>query len=157
MILRPYAYFDSSVTAKRYLREPGSAQASQLLRRYRFISSRLTTIELRSVFKRKQTDGDIDFRAYDSITKKLESDRLKWELVALSLGILDSAGIVSYSIRYSHARCNSSGFSYGRKRATQRQAAFCDGGLTSKRSSNKTGIQFGVGRMKCFALPGFCL
>src|SRR2546427_9465026 len=83
--------------------KPGSAQASQLLRRYRFISSRLTTIELRSVFKRKQTFSDLDFRAYDAITKKLESDRLKWELVALSLGILDSAGIVSYSIRYSRS------------------------------------------------------
>ena len=63
----------------------------QLLRRYRFISSRLTTIELRSVFKRKHSDGDIDSRAYDAIARKLESDRSKWELVALSAAILDSA------------------------------------------------------------------
>jgi predicted nucleic acid-binding protein len=88
---KPFAYFDSSVTAKRYLRESGSDRAAELLRRCRFISSRLTTVELPSVFRRKLAAGDIDARAYEVITKKLKADRSRWELVALSDVILELA------------------------------------------------------------------
>jgi predicted nucleic acid-binding protein len=88
---KPFAYFDSSVTAKRYLHESGSARSAQILRRHRLISSRLTTIELPSVFKRKLQNGDIDARAYDAIVKKLKSDRSRWELVAVTDAVLDLA------------------------------------------------------------------
>jgi predicted nucleic acid-binding protein len=98
---KPFAYFDSSVTAKRYLHESGSARAAQILRRYRLISSRLTTIELPSVFKRKLQNGDIDAQAYAAILKKLKSDRSRWELVAVTEAVLDSAEslVKDYDVR----------------------------------------------------------
>ena len=39
------AYFDTSVLIKRYVEEPGSDHARRLMRRYRLLSSVITSVE----------------------------------------------------------------------------------------------------------------
>lgn len=42
-----WAYFDTSVLVKRYVRERGTARARSLLRRYRFLSSAVVPLEVK--------------------------------------------------------------------------------------------------------------
>lgn len=42
-----WAYFDTSVLVKRYVKEEASAVARRLLQRYRFLSSAIAPVEVR--------------------------------------------------------------------------------------------------------------
>ena len=101
MIRKPLAYFDSSVAIKRYLHEAGSGTTSQLIRQYRIVSSRLTPVEIKSVIGRRHTGGDLVDKAYDAVIRKLTTDLMKWQIIALSPGIMDSAEelVQSYNVR----------------------------------------------------------
>ena len=87
----PWAYFDSSVLVKRYVREPGSTAAQRLLRRYRFISSAVVPVEVLSRLKRRHGLGELTQRDFDSIRARLEKDRSYWELVEVSEIVLHRA------------------------------------------------------------------
>jgi predicted nucleic acid-binding protein len=85
---RTLAYFDTSVVAKRYIHEPGSQLASVLLRRHRLLSSAIVTVELHSVIYRSYRSGLLAPKAFQSIIRKIEADRVRWETVAVSADIL---------------------------------------------------------------------
>ncbi|MGH7387624.1 MAG: type II toxin-antitoxin system VapC family toxin, partial [Candidatus Methylomirabilales bacterium] len=57
-----WAYFDTSVLVKRYVREPGSRRARVLLRRYRFLSSAIAPLEVISALVRRQSAGELTKR-----------------------------------------------------------------------------------------------
>ena len=88
---KAWAYFDTSVLVKRYVREDGSEQTQKLLRKYRFISSAITPVEASTSFRRRKDSGDIEGRHFDAIIKQFDSDRHRWELIETGKDVLDRA------------------------------------------------------------------
>jgi len=86
-----WAYFDTSVLVKRYLREDGSPQARSLLRRYRFLSSAIAPIEAMSAMCRRRASGELDADDFVAIRSRMRNDRAYWELVEVSPLVLSRA------------------------------------------------------------------
>ena len=86
-----FAYFDTGVLVKRCVREAGSRQAAQLLRRYRFLSSALVSVEALAAFSRRKTAGELSERSFTAIVARIRSDRDHWELVELTPAVLNRA------------------------------------------------------------------
>lgn len=91
MRLAPWAYFDTSVLLKRYVREAGSAQARASLRRYRFLSSAITPVETMSALCRRRTSGELTEDDFAAILSRIRKDRSYWELVAVTPLVLTNA------------------------------------------------------------------
>lgn len=87
----PWAYFDTSVLVKRYVKEQGSAAARRLLQRYRFLSSALAPVEVLSVLSRRRTLGELTQRDFVAIRSRLRKDRSYWELVEVGEIVLNQA------------------------------------------------------------------
>lgn len=86
-----WAYCDTSVLLKRYIREKGSAKARALLRRYRFLSSAITPVEAMSALCRRRTVGDLEERDFNIILSHIRKDRAYWELVTVTPLVLARA------------------------------------------------------------------
>jgi predicted nucleic acid-binding protein len=86
-----WAYFDTSALVKRYISEPGSARVRQLLRRYDFLSSALTPVELLSGLSRRRRDGDLSERDFVALLRRIQGDRTRWELVEVGSLVLNRA------------------------------------------------------------------
>lgn len=87
----PWAYVDTSVLLKRYLQESGAAEARQILRRYRVVSSAIAPVETISALWRRRDAGDLADSDVQSILRRLEKDRSYWELVDPTAEVLDRA------------------------------------------------------------------
>jgi predicted nucleic acid-binding protein len=87
----PWAYFDTSVLAKRYLTEPGSFQARVLIRKYRCVTSVLTPVELFSAFVRRRLSGELNDRAFAAVKSRANRDRERGEFVAVNESLLRQA------------------------------------------------------------------
>ena len=69
------AYLDTSVVAKRYLREPGSDEFDDFLaRRESAAISRLTWLELRCLLARRRRNREIDARQQRRVLAAFEED-----------------------------------------------------------------------------------
>ena len=88
---KPWGYFDTSVLAKRYIRENGSDQANGLLRKYRFISSRLALVEAASTFRRRHESGDMEATQFHAILARFDADAQHRSLIEPTREILDRA------------------------------------------------------------------
>lgn len=86
-----WAYFDTSVLVKRYVSEIGSVRAQSLLKRYRVLSSAVAPIELMSALRRRAASGELAAVDFARIQSKLKKDRLAWELVEATPGVLNQA------------------------------------------------------------------
>lgn len=86
-----WAYFDTSVLVKRYVKEQGSAAARRLLQQYRFLSSAVAPVEALSVLSRRCTLGELTRRDFLAIRSRLNKDRSYWELVEISEIVLNQA------------------------------------------------------------------
>jgi len=87
----PWAYFDTSVLVKRYVKEQGSAAARRLLQQYRFLSSAVVPVEALSVLSRRCTLGELTHRDFVAIQSRLHKDRSHWELVEVGEIVLNQA------------------------------------------------------------------
>ena len=87
----PWAYFDTSVLVKRYVREQGSARARALLRRYRFLSSALAPAEALSALTRRRAAGDVDEQDSVAILNRMHKDRAYWTFVEVTPLVLSRA------------------------------------------------------------------
>jgi len=87
----PWAYFDTSVLVKRYVREEGSPRASALLRRYRFLSSAIAPLEATSALCRRRATGELAQRDFAAILSRIRRDRVYWELVEVTPLVLGRA------------------------------------------------------------------
>ena len=87
----PWAYFDTSVLVKRYVREPGSARARALLRRYGFLSSAVVPVELLSALHRRRATGELPQAGFEAILTRIRRDLAHWALVEVSTALLDRA------------------------------------------------------------------
>jgi len=86
-----FAYFDTSVVVKRYVSEPGSLQVRTLLRRHDFLSSAITPVELMSALCRRKQNGDLSEEDFTAVLRRVQSDRMRWELVEVGATILSRA------------------------------------------------------------------
>ena len=86
-----WAYFDTSVLVKRYVKEQGSAAARRLLQRYRFLSSAVTPVEVLSILSRRRTLGELPQRDFVANRSRLRKDRSYWELVEVGEIVLNQA------------------------------------------------------------------
>jgi predicted nucleic acid-binding protein len=86
-----WAYFDTSVLVKRYVKEQGSAAARRLLQRYWFLSSAVTPVEVLSILSRRRTLGELTQRDFVAIRSRLRKDRSYWELVEVGEIVLNQA------------------------------------------------------------------
>ena len=87
----PWAYVDTSVLLKRYIKEAGTADARRLLRRYRVVSSAIAPIEATSALWRRRAAGDVADADLRAVLRRLAEDRSHWELVDLTTDVLDRA------------------------------------------------------------------
>ncbi len=85
------AYFDSNVLLKRYVREKGTDRALALIHRHLVISAALAPLEMRSALCRLAFEGGLSAKALNSALKRIQTERGRWDLVAISTEILDSA------------------------------------------------------------------
>ncbi len=75
---------------KRYLKESGAAEARQILRRYRVVSSAIAPVETISALGRREA-GDLADADVQLILRRLKKDRSYWELVDPTAEVLDRA------------------------------------------------------------------
>lgn len=86
-----FAYFDTSALVKRYVRERGSAQVGSLLRRSDLLSSAITPVEVLSALWRRKRNGDLSEENLSATLSRVQSDRLRWELVEVGGAVLGRA------------------------------------------------------------------
>jgi uncharacterized protein len=86
-----WAYFDTSVLLKRYVKEQGSAAARRLLRQYRFLSSTIAPVEILSILSRRCALGELTQRDFVAIRSRFRKDRSYWELVEVGQIVLNQA------------------------------------------------------------------
>lgn len=87
----PWAYFDTSVLVKRYVRERGTLEVRRLLPRYKVLSSSITPVELVSALSRRYAQKELSERDYISIVSRIKQDRAYWELVEIAPAVLAKA------------------------------------------------------------------
>jgi predicted nucleic acid-binding protein len=84
----PFAYFDTSVVVKRYVREPSSTVARTLLRRYRCLSSAILPVEVMSALNHRRAAGDLAAADFTAILSRFAEDRRRWEFVPVTGSLL---------------------------------------------------------------------
>ena len=85
------AYFDTSVLLKRYVREPETDRVLALMKRHIVITAAIAPLESISALRRLEATGVLETKSYDAILKRIQNDRQTWDLVSLSIEILQSA------------------------------------------------------------------
>lgn len=91
MTSRHWAYFDTSVLVKRYVKEKGSGPTRRLLQRFRFLSSAVAPVEAMSAFSRRRTAGELTPQDFLAIRSRLHKDLAYWELVEVGEQVLRHA------------------------------------------------------------------
>jgi len=86
-----WAYFDTSVLVKRYVKEEGSTAARGLFQRYRLLSSAVAAVEVLSALGRRRTADELTQRDFLAIQSRLHKDRAYWELVEIGPIVLSQA------------------------------------------------------------------
>lgn len=86
-----WAYFDTSALIKRYINEPGSTLVRGLMRRHDFLSSAITPVEVMSAFCRRRREGDLSEGNFLAVSRRVQNDRVQWELVEVSSTVLNRA------------------------------------------------------------------
>jgi predicted nucleic acid-binding protein len=92
------AYFDSSVLLKRYVREQGTDRALVLTRQYLIVTAAIAPLEMRSALRRIEVEGGLSGKAFQTILKRIQVERDQWDLVAISLEILESAELITVNL-----------------------------------------------------------
>lgn len=91
MTARHWAYFDTSVLVKRYVKEAGSGPTRRLLQRFQFLSSAVAPVEAMSALSRRRASGELTLRDFLAIRSRWHKDRAYWELVEVGEHVLRQA------------------------------------------------------------------
>jgi predicted nucleic acid-binding protein len=86
-----FAYFDTSALIKRYVREQGSVRVASLLQRHDLLSSAITPVEVSSALCRRKSNGDLSEENFAATLSRIQSDRIRWELVEVGEPVLSRA------------------------------------------------------------------
>ncbi len=91
MTTRHWAYFDTSVLVKRYVKEEGSDLTRRLIQRFRLLSSVVAPVEALSALSRRRASGELTSRDFLAVRARLHKDRAYWELVEAGEHVLRQA------------------------------------------------------------------
>ena len=94
----PSAYFDTSVVVKRYINEPSSIRARELFRRFRLLSSAVVAVELSAAIRRRVNLGDITDAGLTAALRRINDDRVRWDLIDVAPPVLSRAGTVAMQL-----------------------------------------------------------
>ena len=136
-----FAYFDTSALVKRYVREPGSTQVNALLRRHDCLSSAIAPVELLSALGRKKRSGDVSEEEFSMLVGRIQTDRLRWELVEVTSVVLNRAEDViqaSLPVRALDALHVASSMIF--QDATSVRIPFVTGDLRQRDAANQLGV-----------------
>jgi len=61
------------------------------MHRHIIISAALAPLEMRSALRRLVFEGGLPPKAFHAVLKRIQTEREKWDLVAISTEVLDSA------------------------------------------------------------------
>lgn len=86
-----WAYFDTSVIVKRYVRETDSPRARGMLSRHRILTSAIAPVEAISALSRRRNSGELKDEDFDAIVARIRADRDYWELVEVGATVLARA------------------------------------------------------------------
>jgi len=86
-----WAYFDTSVLVKRYVREEGSSEARRHLKNHRILTSAIAPTEAISALSRRRMLGELTAKHFSEVLSKINTDRAYWELVEVSALVLKEA------------------------------------------------------------------
>jgi predicted nucleic acid-binding protein len=86
-----WAYVDTSVLVKRYVREPDSREASRITASYAVVTSALASVELLSALYAKWRGGSLKERALKRAVELYEQERAKLTIVELTAPIVGRA------------------------------------------------------------------
>jgi len=86
-----WAYFDTSVLVKRYVREEGSTEARRHLKNHRILTSAIAPTEAISALSRRRSLGELTASHFAEILSRMKADRAFWELVEVSALVLKEA------------------------------------------------------------------
>ena len=85
------AYFDTSVLLKRYVQEEETDRAVALMKRHIVVTAAIAPLESISALRCLEATGLLEAKSYSAILKRIQNDRQTWDLVGLSIEILQSA------------------------------------------------------------------
>ncbi len=86
-----WAYFDTSVLVKRYIRESGTRPAQTLLIRHRLLTSALSPVEALSALFRRKNVGDLTDRNFKEVILRLRDDLAYWQFIEVGSQVLHGA------------------------------------------------------------------
>jgi predicted nucleic acid-binding protein len=86
-----WAYFDSSAVIKLYVQERGRAALLRLLRQHEVVASAILPVEIRGALRRRAAENVIESRRLPAALQQLDSDRVQWNMLAVSTEILERA------------------------------------------------------------------
>jgi uncharacterized protein len=86
-----WAYFDTSVLVKCYVREHGTHEALSLTGRHAVLSSAIAPIEVTSAFRQQVVTGGLTRRQYDRALLRFRADRAHWTLLEVDPQVLARA------------------------------------------------------------------
>lgn len=101
MIGLPWAYIDTSVLVKRYVREPGTAEAIRLTSHHRVVISAYGLLELAAALHAKHRSGGLSSTGLRTALARAAQERPWWTLVEVTASVLGRAEDV---LRQSAAR-----------------------------------------------------
>ena len=101
------AYFDTSVLLKRYVREPETDRALVLMKHHIVVTATIAPLESMSALRRLEATGRLPAKSYVAILKRIQNDRQTWDLVSLSVEILQSAERILQEQHRAVSRCRS--------------------------------------------------
>jgi predicted nucleic acid-binding protein len=88
---RTFAYFDTSVWIKLYIKESGSDQVRLLTRKHSIVSSAILLTESFSALRRKGEANEIDAGTLEKLKKLMKEDSGQAQIVAVSDAVLEKS------------------------------------------------------------------
>ncbi|MFV1951642.1 MAG: type II toxin-antitoxin system VapC family toxin, partial [Nitrospinota bacterium] len=87
----PWAYFDTSVYLKLYVREKGSEETRKLAKKKRILSSAILLTECFSALSRKKDEGYLTDEDFGKLANHIKEDLSYIEIVRLTDDALEKA------------------------------------------------------------------
>ena len=87
----PWAYFDTSVYLKLYVREKGSEETRKLAKKKRILSSAILPTECFSALSRKKDEGYLTNEDFGKLANHIKEDLLYIEIIRLTDDALEKA------------------------------------------------------------------
>jgi predicted nucleic acid-binding protein len=90
-VVQTWAYFDTSTYLKIFVKESGSVQARELVKKHLIISSALVSVECFSALSRKKYAGELKSREFETLINKIRESLAHIEIIRLTDEVLAKA------------------------------------------------------------------